>query len=228
MARFWFGESKVKTATGPHSRQSPRLVRSLRLLVGLYLFGLGTGLAVLSALGVSPWDVLHDGIRIHTRLSFGQAAILVSVVLTIAGAVFRVKIGFGTIANAILIGLFVDLTLYMGDSWGIDSMQVTLRFAVTIGGILLVGLGSALYIGAEMGVGPRDSLMVLIGVRTPLGIGWSRTLVEGSALFCGALLGGAFGVGTVLFALTIGPAVQMFFRLLRLDETGATRHHQSR
>jgi len=192
-------------------------------MFGLFLFGFGTGLTVLSALGVPPWDVLHDGIRINTPLTFGQAAILVGFVLIVISVAFGIRPGVGTIANMLFVGLFIDLTLFIGEVWTVDERALWLRAAIMIAGILLVGLGSALYIGAGMGAGPRDSLMVVVGSRTRLSIGIARTLIEGCALVGGALLGGALGLGTALFALTIGPAVQLFFRLLRMDETGATR-----
>jgi len=190
-------------------------------MFGLFVFGFGTGLTVLSALGVPPWDVLHDGIRINTPLTFGQAAILVGFLLVAISFAFGIRPGVGTIANMLFVGLFIDLTLFVGEDWNVDDRTLWLRAVVMITGILLVGLGSALYIGAGMGAGPRDSLMVVVGSRTRLSIGVARTLIEGCALVAGALLGGALGLGTALFALTIGPAVQLFFRLLRMDETGA-------
>ena len=196
-------------------------------MAGLALFGFGTGLTALAALGVPPWDVLHDGLRLHTPLSFGQAAMLVGLALIVISLLFGIKPGAGTIANMIFVGLFIDLTLYMGDGWEVDELMLPLRLGVTVAGIALVGLGSALYIGAGMGAGPRDSLMVLIATRTRLGLGVARTLIEGTALVAGALLGGALGIGTALFALAIGPAVQFFFRLLRMDVTGTRRSPES-
>lgn len=196
-------------------------------MVGLFIFGFGTGLTALAALGVPPWDVLHDGIRLHSPLSFGQAAILVGLALVVVSLCFGIKPGVGTIANMIFVGLLIDLTLYVGDGWEVDELVLPLRLGVTIAGIALVGLGSALYIGAEMGAGPRDSLMVLITTHTRLSLGVARTLIEGTALVGGALLGGALGIGTALFALVIGPSVQLFFRLLRMDVTGARRSPES-
>ena len=192
-------------------------------MVGLFIFGFGTGLTALSALGVPPWDVLHDGLRLHSPLSFGQAAILVGLALILVSFFFGIKPGPGTIANMIFIGLFIDLTLYLGEGWQVDELVLPLRLGVTLAGIALVGLGSALYIGAGMGAGPRDSLMVLITTHTRLSLGVARTLIEGTALVAGALLGGALGIGTAMFALGIGPFVQFFFRLLGMDVTGATR-----
>lgn len=196
-------------------------------MVGLFIFGFGTGLTALAALGVPPWDVLHDGIRLHSPLSFGQAAILVGLALVVVSLCFGIKPGVGTIANMIFVGLLIDLTLYVGDGWEVDELVLPLRLGVTIAGIALVGLGSALYIGAEMGAGPRDSLMVLFTTHTRLSLGVARTLIEGTALVGGALLGGALGIGTALFALVIGPSVQLFFRLLRMDVTGARRSPES-
>ena len=113
------------------------------------------------------------------------------------------------------------LMLGTGAGATLDTAHVALRVAVLLGGVLVVGLGSALYIGAELGAGPRDSMMVTVATRTPLSVRASRTLIEGTALLAGALLGGSFGVGTALFALTIGPSVHLFFDLFGMDASGS-------
>src|SRR5665809_107000 len=107
-------------------------------MFGLFLFGFGTGLTVLSALGVPPWDVLHDGIRINTPLTFGQAAILVGFLLVAISFAFGIRPGVGTIANMLFVGVFIDLTLFIGEDWNVDDRALWLRAVVMVTGILPV------------------------------------------------------------------------------------------
>jgi uncharacterized protein len=194
--------------------------RWARLILGLWLFAVGTFMTLQSGLGLSPWDVLHDGLSTKTPLSFGAALILVGVGLVGATTLAGLKPGAGTVANMLLIGIFVDLLLALGIAADAPSWPIWIRVVVTVAGIVVIGLGSALYIGAEMGAGPRDGLMVLIATRARVRIGVARALVEGTALAVGWLLGGQLGVGTVLFALGIGPAVDIWFRVFGMDASG--------
>ncbi|MCA1708105.1 MAG: hypothetical protein LC808_34450, partial [Actinobacteria bacterium] len=191
-----------------------------RLLLGLFLFALGTVLTLRAELGLSPWDVLHDGMRLRTPLTFGTATITIGVLLVVVGALWGIKPGPGTLANMILIGVFVDLLLHTDVGATIGDGQIAFRALLLTGGIVTIGLGSALYIGAEMGAGPRDGLMVLVAARTGWRVGIARALVEGSALTIGVLLGGRAGVGTVLFALGIGPSVDVWFRVFGMGSDG--------
>ncbi len=195
-------------------------VRSLRLVLGLSLFALGVVCTLRAALGISPWDVLADGIQERTPLSFGQAVVAIGAVLILVSLLFKVRPGPGTVANMLLIGPFADLMLATDIGSDLDDGHMAIRIAVLLTGVLIVGLGSALYIGAELGAGPRDSLMVAVHTRTGLSIRVSRTLIEGSALIAGALLGGDFGVGTAVFAVTIGPSVHFFFSRFGMDAAG--------
>lgn len=194
--------------------------RWARLLLGLWLFAVGTFMTLESKLGLSPWDVLNDGLRRRTPLSFGAAVILVGVVLVVATTVAGLRPGPGTITNMLLIGVFVDVLLALGIDSGASTWPYWARVILTVAGIVLVGLGTALYIGAGLGAGPRDGLMVLIATRFRVRIGVARALVEGTAFLSGALLGGSLGLGTVLFALGIGPAVDIWFRVFRMDSSG--------
>jgi uncharacterized protein len=194
--------------------------RWARLILGLWLFAVGTFMTLQSGLGLSPWDVLHDGLSTKTPLSFGAALILVGVGLVGATTLAGLKPGAGTVANMLLIGIFVDLLLALGIAADAPSWPIWIRVVVTVAGIVVIGLGSALYIGAEMGAGPRDGLMVLLATRARVRIGVARALVEGTALAVGWLLGGQLGVGTVLFALGIGPAVDIWFRVFGMDASG--------
>ena len=194
--------------------------RYVRLLFGLWMFALGTVLTLRASLGVPPWDVLHDGIRRNTPLSFGVAVIAVGLLLVVVSALAGIRPGPGTIANMILIGTFVDAMLLTGIGAGLDGAHMAARVATTVAGIAVVGLGSALYIGANLGAGPRDSLMVAAAKRLGVRVGVARAAVEGSALLAGWLLGGAVGLGTLLFVVGIGPSVDVFFRLFGMDAGG--------
>jgi uncharacterized membrane protein YczE len=194
--------------------------RWARLLLGLWLFAVGTFMTLESGLGLSPWDVLNDGLRRRTPLSFGSAVILVGVVLVVVTTATGLRPGPGTIANMLLIGAFIDVLLALDITSGASTWPYWAKVVLTIAGIVLVGLGTALYIGAGLGAGPRDGLMVLVATRARMRVGVARALVEGTAFFAGALLGGSVGLGTVLFALGIGPAVDVWFRVFRMDSSG--------
>lgn len=188
-----------------------------RLTFGLWMFALGTVMTLRSNIGLSPWDVLADGIRLRTPLSFGTAVIAIGAVLIVASLLGGVKPGIGTIANMLLIGVFADLMLATDVGVGLMNGPLVWRVALDLGGIATIGLGSALYIGAELGTGPRDSLMVLLSRKAKLRIGVARAIIEGTALLAGIALGGTAGVGTALFALGIGPAVDISFRLFGME-----------
>ena len=184
------------------------------------MFALGTVLTLRASLGVPPWDVLHDGIRRNTPLSFGAAVIAIGLLLVLLSALFGIRPGPGTIANMLLIGTFVDLMLLTGIGASLDDAAMAARVATTVTGIAVVGLGSALYIGANLGAGPRDSLMVLAAKKLRVRVGLARAVIEVSALLAGWLLGGAVGLGTLLFVVGIGPSVDVFFRLFRMEADG--------
>jgi uncharacterized protein len=199
------------------------VMRWVRLLCGLSLFALGTVLTLRASLGLSPWDVLADGLRRRTPLSFGEAVIGIGFALVVLTWFAGVRPGPGTIANMVLIGALEDLLLRNGFLDGVVRAAVALRAATCIGGIAMIGLGSALYIGAELGAGPRDSLMLAVARKMRWRVGVARALVEGTAFVSGLLLGGKWGVGTVLFAVGIGPSVDVWFRIFRMDNAGRKR-----
>lgn len=182
-----------------------------RLMLGLFLFGAGAALQVQSGLGLSPWDVLHQGIATRTPLSIGAATIIVSFLVLLAWIPLAQKPGVGTLANAVVIGLAIDVVMAVVPAPG----DLAARWLLLVSGILLVGVGSGLYIGVHLGPGPRDGLMTGIAARGP-SIRAARTGVEAVALVAGWLLGGTVGVGTVLFSLTIGPVVQFFLPRLQV------------
>ena len=191
------------------------IVRLLKLNVGLVLFGTGLWLGLVAELGVGPWDVLTGGLAKQLDVRFGLMAIAVSVVVLLIGIAARVRPGIGTLLNVFVIGAVLDLLLTSPLLADLDQQPLPVRLLATLGGIATVAAGSALYLGAHLGPGPRDGLMVAIHQHTGWRVGTARGVLECAVLVLGVLLGGPVGVGTVLFALGIGPAVQVAFRVLR-------------
>jgi uncharacterized membrane protein YczE len=187
------------------------VVRSVFLVLGLALFAFGIVLLLEAELGLSPWDVLNQGISERTPLSFGTANIVVALLVLVVAWLLGARIGAGTVANAVLIGLFVDLLLLVDAIDSLADAPLAARVAMLVGGILIIGLGSALYIGANMGAGPRDSLMLILSHRTGTRVGVVRALLEISVTVVGFVLGGTVGVGTLAFAFGIGPSVELSF-----------------
>ena len=190
------------------------LGRGASLLTGLFLFAVGIVLQLQSKLGLSPWDVLNQGVSERTPLSFGTANIVVALDVLLTAWALGARIGIGTVANAILIGLFIDALTRLDIVDSLAGHGVAVRVALLVGGIAVVALGSGLYIGADLGAGPRDSLMLVGARRTGIRLGGVRAALEVAAAAVGLALGGTVGVGTVAFAVAIGPAVEAAFRLL--------------
>lgn len=189
------------------------MIRALQLLVGQLLFGAGLWLGLQAGLGVGPWDVLHGGLAAMLDTPFGLTTIGVSAIVLVVAVAAGVRAGVGTVTNVLVVGGSIDGLLATNLLAGLSDGPVAVRGLVVLLGIATVALGSALYLGAHLGPGPRDGLMVAIAARTAWSIGVSRAVLEVSVLVVGVLLGGPVGVGTVAFALLIGPAVQLAFRL---------------
>jgi uncharacterized membrane protein YczE len=172
-----------------------------------------------STLGLDPWDVLHDGITRRTGLSFGTVVIVVGVLVLLLWIPLRQWPGLGTVANAVVIGLATDASLAVMS----EPSGLTVQLALLVGGVVVNGLASALYIGSQFGAGPRDGLMTGLVRRTGRSVRLVRTSLEVTVLATGWLLGGAVGLGTVLYALAIGPLVQLFLQwfIVDLPERGA-------
>jgi uncharacterized membrane protein YczE len=187
-------------------------VRLLRLLVGLSIYGIGIGLMNQSGLGLPPWDVLHQGLAKHLGGTIGLWSILVGLVVLIPWIPLRQPFGIGTILNALIVGPMIDLTI--GRVPVADTL--TRAWVFLLGGVLAIGVTSGLYIGANLGPGPRDGLMTGIAKRGP-SIRLVRSLLEVGVLVTGIILGGTFGVGTILFAFSIGPLIHYFLPRLTLQ-----------
>lgn len=176
-----------------------------RLLVGLVLCGVAFGLIIGAGLGLDPWDVLHQGIADRTGVPIGLVTTLVGFVVLIGWIPLRERIGIGTVANALIIGTVVDRALAVLP----DSELLVTRWAMLVAGLILIGPGIGLYIGAHLGPGPRDGIMTGLAKRGP-SIRLVRTGIELSALGLGWALGGTVGIGTILFAVTVGPNAQFW------------------
>lgn len=184
------------------------------LVAGLFVFAVGIVCFLESRLGLPPWDVLHQGLAKRTPLSFGEANVVVGILVLAFAWSLGARIGLGTVANAVLIGLFVLLLQPLHVVHELSEWPGIARVGLLGAGLAAFGLGSGLYIGAAMGAGPRDSLMLVGARRLELRIGLVRALIEISVLVAGFLLGGTVGLGTVVFAALIGPAVEASFWLL--------------
>ena len=189
--------------------------RLAQLVLGLVLFGAGLWLGLQAALGVGPWDVLHGGLSENLGTPFGRTSIAVGFVVLVVAVLSGVRPGVGTVLNVLLVGAVIDVLLATPLLDGLGDGVLALRVLAVVVGIALVAVGSALYLGAHLGPGPRDGLMVAISKRTGWSVGVARGVLECTVLLLGILLGGQVGPGTVAFALGIGPAVQLAFRVLR-------------
>jgi uncharacterized protein len=183
------------------------------LVAGLFLCSCGVVFFLESELGLPPWDVLHQGLAEQLGISFGAANLLVSVV--VLALVWRLRrIGLGTLLNAILIGSFVIVLTAIDAVDALSEEPLGFRIGLVAVALICFGVGSAFYICASLGAGPRDSLMLVVSRRLGVRIGAARTGIEIAALVVGFLLGGTVGIGTLVFAVGIGPVVELSFWLL--------------
>ncbi len=194
-----------------------RLTRRLvQLLIGLMLYGITIGMMIRATLGNAPWDVLHQGLALHLPLSIGQVLILVSLAVLLLWIPLRELPGLGTILNSFLIGFAADWTLAIVNTPSLWWERVGLMVA----SVLLNGLATALYIGSQFGPGPRDGLMTGLHRRTGWSIRLVRTSMEVIVVALGWVLGGVVGVGTLLYALGIGPITQWLLPIFTVELPG--------
>lgn len=207
----------LETMTPLEQLRAGRSLRRLtQLFVGLWLYGTAMGMLIRSTLGLDPWDVFHDGVQKLSGLSFGTIVILAGIGVLLLWIPLRQWPGLGTVANTVVIGVATDATLAVLSA----PSELGWRAAMLLGGIVLNGFAGALYIGSQYGPGPRDGLMTGLARRTGLSLRLVRTALELSVLALGWTLGGVVGVGTVLYALLIGPSVQFFLPLVTVDLRG--------
>lgn len=188
--------------------------RLLILIFGLFVYGLGVAMTVHASLGIAPWDVFAQGISIQTGLSFGVSTVVVSALVLLAWIPLKVKPGIGTIANAILIGLFADFWLLILP----DTSIYWQRLLIFLVGVVIVAIATGLYISSALGSGPRDGLMQGTANALDKPFWMVRTGYEGTVLTLGALMGGQVREGTLIFALSIGYLVQLSMKFFKIPK----------
>ncbi|MET9155131.1 YczE/YyaS/YitT family protein [Streptomyces griseoflavus] len=208
------------STTGGHilARNSPRrhLTRRLfQLYAGLALYGASSALLVRSGLGLEPWNVLHQGLSERTGLSMGVVLTAVGAAVLLLWIPLRQRPGLGTVSNVLVIGAAMDATL----SALPEAHGAAVRLPLMAAGIVLNGAATGLYIAARFGPGPRDGLMTGLHRRTGVSVRVVRTAIEVSVVATGFVLGGTVGVGTLLYAVTIGPLAQLFLRVFAVSPT---------
>jgi len=177
------------------------------------MFGIGVTMQVVSGLGLSPWEVLHQGISVRTGIPLGTVGIITGMLVLLLWIPLKERFGIGTVANIVLIGVVIDVCLWIAPE-SVDGL--ILRFSLLLGGILIVGVGSAMYIGAGLGPGPRDGLMTGLAARG-INVGVARFGIEVTVLVIGWFLGGTVGIGTALFAFGMGPLIALFLPRFMLE-----------
>lgn len=183
--------------------------RWCKLLAGLVCYGIGISFMKQSELGMSPWEVLNDGISKISGVQIGTVSIFIGILVLVLWIPIREKPGIGTVLNIIIVGTITNLTLPLIPI----PNQLLLQILWLTLGVLIIGLATALYLGSRLGSGPRDGLMMGLHHRTGHSIRLVRSIIEISVLVIGLLLGGTIGVGTLAFAFGIGPIIQIMFRL---------------
>lgn len=187
-----------------------------RLILGLFLYSLGSFLTIQANIGLAPWEAFSMGGAYLTHLSYGNIVVITGLIIIVIDFALKEKVGFGTILNAILIGKFVDLIQFTNiipkmSNFGLGLLMLLL-------GQVVICIGSYFYIGSSLGCGPRDALMVALGKRmSKVPIGAIRGLLEGTVLIIGWLLGAKVGIGTAIYVLGIGFILQFTFKLLHFD-----------
>jgi Predicted membrane protein len=195
-------------------RQSISTISLIRVIIGLFIYGGGLALMVSADIGLSPWDVLAMGISIQTTLSFGWATVLVSGLVLLLWIPLKVKLGVGSVLNAVLVGLFADLWLLFLPSYELLISKIAV-FAI---GTVTIGLATGLYISAGLGKGPRDGLMVGTAEKTKKPFWMVRSFYEILVLVIGFSLGGPVGLGTIIFVVSIGYLTQLGLQLFKLAD----------
>lgn len=186
-----------------------------RLLLGFIVYGLAIVVMIHANVGLSPWDVLHQGISLKTGLTMGKVSISVGIIIIIIDAILGEGIGFATLGNVLLIGTFLD----MFESLNIIPYANNLFIGIImmIIGVVLAALATVLYLKPALGSGPRDGLMLAINKRSSKSVGTVRTIIELSVLFIGWILGGSVGIGTIISGVGLGYAIETGFKISHMD-----------
>ncbi|WP_455541980.1 YczE/YyaS/YitT family protein [Intestinibacter sp.] len=187
----------------------------VRLFAGFILYGLGIVVMVNAQIGLSPWDVFHQGLSIKTGITMGQASIMTGLVIVILDAILGEGVGWGTVLNMIFIGVFLDIIKAMNIVPIADNLFMGIIMMLI--GIIISAIATVLYLGAGLGSGPRDGLMLAFNKKTSKPVGVIRTCIELTVLVCGWILGGSVGLGTVISAFGLGYAIQTGFKICKVD-----------
>lgn len=186
-------------------------------LAGLTSFSLGLSLCVITGLGLAPWDVFAQGISVQLNINFGMANIVTSFIVLVFAAFFKVIPGIGTFSNIIIIGLLIDVFLYILNTYFVISSSYFVLIPIYIIGLFFMALGSVLYIIPRFGAGPRDSLLLGIIQKTKMNITYIKPLMEGVVLVIGIYIGGTVGIGTIINLVILGYFMVVFFRYYKFD-----------
>lgn len=196
-------------------------LRTAWMLAGLFVLSYGIDLQRMAGLGLMPWSVLHEGLSLRTFLTFGQANVCVGLVLIAIGLLFGVRPSLGTVITMVMTGVYIDFIWTRGllptSTWTIAGGVEAWRYLYMVAGVVVMGFGTAWYVCANLGAGPRDGLMIGLVRLTRLPVGVVRSFLEGAALLTGWLLGGPVGTGTVFSVICLGWVIQFslqFFRWL--------------
>ena len=196
-----------------------RLRRWAKLLAGLAFVGIGVAFTKQANLGLGPWDVLGDGLAQLIGIQLGTASVIIGVLVLLLWIPIREKPGIGTVTNILLIGVFMNIALRLVRS----ASGIFLQSVWLTAGLLLIGLGSVLYLGSQLGAGPRDGLMLGLSRKTGWSVRLTRTALEIAVLVSGWLIGGVVGLGTVIIAVTIGPIIQFMSRMIGEEPSRTNR-----
>ncbi len=209
----WCRSRGYRSSILPIPNHTELLRRLPRLIVGLLLFGVGIAMLVIANLGLPPWEVMHQGISQKTGIPLGTVGIMTGIVVLLLWIPLKERIGIGTVFNVFLIGIVIDVALAIFP----DSIDTSwLRWALMFGGVLVIAVGSGLYIGVGLGPGPRDGLMTGIA-RRGIPISIARGSIEITVLVAGYFLGGTVGIGTLVFAFGVGPLIAIFLPRLSME-----------
>lgn len=197
--------------------------RIMRLFLGLFLYAVGIVMTINANLGLGPWDVFHQGLSITIGITMGQASITMGIIIVAVNYFMGEKLGWGTLCNMLFIGLFMDV-LMINELIPIFEKKV-LQIFMLLAGMFVIGLASYFYIGAGLGSGPRDGLMVMLTKKTGKSVRFIRNCIEVAVLIAGYFLGGFVWIGTIIVALSIGYFVQFAFKLFKFDVKSVTHRY---
>lgn len=194
-------------------KNDSKLIRYIKLMIGLFICSVGQNLFLYCDLGMNPWNVFHQGLSYHLPITLGQASQIVGLIIILICVFFKIFPGVATILNMFFIGLFTDIII----SSNILSTPETLigKLFMCISGVVVLSIGMFLYMSQELGAGPRDGLMLALTQRTRFKIAFIRNAMEVTVLVVGIIMGGKFGVATIISSLLAGPVLQMIFKLFK-------------